>query len=155
MPALLAENGVRAEDSLGGTSTQIFESRAYALQFLFYLGEITAAMMEKMMAFGSLSLEARGSEMVRELGISLAFLSALTGVERTKLSMGFRQLKKFEYADAAVLSSTLRQLLELRDALTPLTIDLTNPAKTRLAIDAFEGLDVEQIREKVNKILER
>ena len=45
--------------------------------------------------FGSLSIEARGSALVRELGISLAFLSALSGVEQSKLSLGFRQLKAF------------------------------------------------------------
>jgi predicted component of type VI protein secretion system len=101
------------------------------------------------MSFGSLSIESRGSAMVRELGISLAFLSALTRIEQTKLSLGFRQLKAFSNEDGLKLAITLARLIELRDALSPLTIDLTNPAKTRQAIEIFEGMDSDQIRERV------
>jgi predicted component of type VI protein secretion system len=105
------------------------------------------------MAFGSLSIEARGSTLVRELGISLAFLSALTGVEQSKLSLGFRQLKAFSNEDAIVLAKTLSRLIELRDALSPLTIDLGDPSKALQAIEIFEGMDSEAIREKIITVL--
>ena len=101
------------------------------------------------MAFGSLSIESRGSAMVRELGISLAFLSALTRIEQTKLSLGFRQLKAFSNEDGLKLATTLNRLLELRDAVAPFTIDLRSPMKTRQVMDVFEGLDADAIREKV------
>ena len=101
------------------------------------------------MAFGSLSIEARGSTLVRELGCSLAFVSALTGVEQSKLSLGFRQLKAFSNKDAIELSTTLARLIELRDALSPLTIDLTDPTRARQAMEVFEGMDADAIRERV------
>lgn len=101
------------------------------------------------MAFGSLSIESRSGQMMRELGVSIAFVSALTRIEKTKLSLGFRQLKPFSIEDGITLSETLSRLLDLCDCLSPLTVDLQNPERARKALDAFEGMDPEQIREKI------
>jgi hypothetical protein len=106
------------------------------------------------MAFGSLSIEARGSTLVRELGISLAFLSSLTGVEQSKLSLGFRQLKAFSNSESEKLSSTLNRLLVLQSSLAPLSLDLRNPANTRLVFDALKDEDAEAIRQKVSTLFE-
>jgi hypothetical protein len=107
-----------------------------------------------LMAFGSLSMEARGSALVRELGISLAFLSALTGVEQSKLSLGFRQLKAFSGKDTEILSNTLNRLLVLQASLAPLSLDLRNPANARLVLDALKDQDSEAIRQKVSALFE-
>jgi hypothetical protein len=106
------------------------------------------------MAFGSLSIEARGSALVRELGISLAFLSSLTGVEQSKLSLGFRQLKAFSNSESEILSSTLNRLLVLQSSLAPLSLDLRNPANARLVLDALKDKDAEAIRQKASTLFE-
>ena len=67
---------------------------------------------------GSLSIEARGGAMLRDLGASLQFFSALTGVEYTKLSLGFRQIKAFSSQDSLKISQTLFRLIEVRSALS-------------------------------------
>jgi hypothetical protein len=106
------------------------------------------------MAFGSLSIEARGSALVRELGISLAFLSSLTGVEQSKLSLGFRQLKAFNSSESEKLSTTLNRLLVLQSSLAPLSLDLRNPSNTRLVVDALKEQDSEAIRVRVSALFE-
>lgn len=107
------------------------------------------------MAFGSLSIEARGSALVRELGISLAFLSSLTGVEQTKLSLGFRQLKSFNGVESEKLSNTLNRLLVLQSSLAPLSLDLRNPANARLVIDALKDRQPEEIRAQISALFEQ
>ena len=107
------------------------------------------------MAFGSLSIEARGSALVRELGISLAFLSALTSVEQSKLSLGFRQLKAFSNSEAEHLSNTLNRLLVLQNSLAPLSLDPRNPANARLVLDSLKDQDAEAVREKVSALFEQ
>jgi hypothetical protein len=104
------------------------------------------------MALGTLSIEARGPAILRDLGCSLAFVSGLTGVEQSKLSLGFRQLKEFNAWESHVLSTTLLRLIEIRDAISPLAIDLRNPTNARLVLDAFKGLDAGEIRQKVSAL---
>jgi hypothetical protein len=106
------------------------------------------------MAFGSLSIEARGSALVRELGISLAFLSSLTGVEQSKLSLGFRQLKGFNHAETEILTTTLNRLLVLQSSLAPLSLDLRNPANAKLVMDGLKDEDAEAIRQKISSLFE-
>jgi len=105
--------------------------------------------------FASLSAESRAPQLLRELGISLAFVSALTGIEQTKLSLGFRQLKAFSNKDAWVLMNTLTRLIELRESVAPLTIDLKNASNARLVLDSFENMDTEMIREKVSALFQQ
>src|SRR6267154_5530607 len=99
--------------------------------------------------FASLATEGRAPQMMRELGISNAFVAALCDIEQTKLSFAFRQLKALSNDDSQKLMPILSRLLELRDAVHPLQIDLKNPANARIILEAFEGMDVEAIREKV------
>jgi predicted component of type VI protein secretion system len=107
------------------------------------------------MPFGSLSIEARGGSMARELGISLAYLAAISGVEQSKLSLGFRQLGKgFNPQETERLTETLKRLTELQNSLAPLSLDLRNPANARLVIDALKGQDPEVIRQKIDKVFE-
>src|SRR4029077_1724065 len=104
--------------------------------------------------YAALSPEVRGQQMVRDLGVSAAFVSALTGIEQTKLSRAFRQLKPLSNAEGMRLTQTLLTLIQLRDALAPLQLDLKNPANTRLVMGAFEGHDIETIRKKISMLFE-
>ena len=106
------------------------------------------------MAFTSLSLEARGSEMLRSLGISLAFFSALTGVEQSKLSLGFRQLKVFSAREREVLQETLADLLHIQTHLAPLSLDFRSPENTRAVLKALRGKTEEEIRTKVDSLFQ-
>jgi predicted component of type VI protein secretion system len=106
------------------------------------------------MAFGSLSIEARGTAIIRELGMSHAYLSALTGVEQSKISLGFRQLKGFNPEETRILTETLNHLLELQKCLSPLSIDLRNPANAKLVLDALKGQDADAIRAKIDRVFE-
>ncbi len=103
--------------------------------------------------FASLSTEVRAPQMMRELGISNAFVAALCNIEQTKLSFAFRQLKPLPNEDSQKLMPILSRLLELRDAVHPLQIDLKNPANARSILEAFKGLDVEAVRERVITVL--
>jgi hypothetical protein len=99
--------------------------------------------------FASLSTEVRAPQMMRELGISTAFVSALCSIEQTRLSYAFRQLKPLPGSDAEKLNKVLSRLLDLRDAFHPLQVDLKNPMNARSILEAVEGMDTDTIREKV------
>ena len=105
--------------------------------------------------FASLSPEVRGPQMMRELGISNAFVCALCRIEATKLSYAFRQLKPLGNEEGLRLTQTLGRLIEIREAVAPLQIDLKNPTNARLVLDAFKGQDVEAIRARISAIFEQ
>lgn len=87
--------------------------------------------------------------------VSNAFVAALCKIEQTKLSFAFRQLKPLLNEEGQRLTETLSRLIEIRAAVTPLMIDLRNPANARLVLDAFEGMDSEMIREKVSALFQQ
>ena len=105
--------------------------------------------------FASLSPEVRGPQMLRELGISNAFVAALCSIEQTKLSLAFRQLKPLTNEEGLRLIRTLGRVIEIREAIAPFQIDLKNAANARLLLDAFEGQDTETIRQKVSALFEQ
>jgi hypothetical protein len=104
--------------------------------------------------FASLSPEVRAPQMMRELGVSGAFVSALCRIEQTRLSFAFRQIKPLSNEEGLRLTQTLNRLIEIREAVAPLSIDLKSPANARLVLDAFEGQDAESIRTKISTIFE-
>jgi hypothetical protein len=104
--------------------------------------------------FASLSPEVRAPQMMRELGISSAFISALCRIEQTKLSFAFRQIKPLSNEEGLRLTQTLGRLIEIREAVAPLAIDLKNPSNARLLLDSFEGQDAETIRRKISTLFE-
>ena len=104
--------------------------------------------------FASYSAEVRAPQLMRELGVSNAFISALCGIEQTKLSFAFRQIKALSDEDSQPLMTTLRRLIELSDAISPLQIDLKNPTNARRVLDAFEGKNMEEVRTKVSALFE-
>lgn len=103
--------------------------------------------------FASLSAEVRAPQLMRELGVSNSFVAALCRIEQTKLSLAFRQLKELSNDDTKKLMTILPRLIDLRDALDPLTLDLKNAANARRVLDAFEGQDVDTIRERVAALI--
>jgi hypothetical protein len=104
--------------------------------------------------FASLSPEVRAPQMTRELGVSNAFVAALCKIEQTRLSFAFRQLKPLTNEEGLRLTSMLGRLIEIRESIAPLQIDLKNPANARLVLDAFEGQDAEAIRQKISTLFE-
>lgn len=92
--------------------------------------------------------------MMRELSVSNAFVAALCRIEQTKLSYAFRQLKALSNDEGTNLTQTLGRLIEIREAVAPLSIDLKNPSNARLVLDAFEGQDAEAIRLKISSLFE-
>jgi hypothetical protein len=103
--------------------------------------------------FASLSAEVRAPILMRELGVSNAFVAALCGIEETKLSKALRQLKELPNEDAKKLMVILPRLIDLRDSLDPLTLDLKNAANARRVLDCFDGQDVDTIRAKVSALI--
>ena len=103
--------------------------------------------------FASLSAEVRAPELMRELGVSNAFVSAFSGIEQTKLSFAFRQLKPLSNAESEKLMRILHRLIVLRESLRPLAIDLKSPQYARAVFDAFEGQDADAIRAKVTALV--
>jgi hypothetical protein len=104
--------------------------------------------------FAALSPEVRGPQLMRELGISNAFVSALCGIESTKLSFAFRQLKALSNDDGSRLMETLSRLVAIQENVRPLAVDLSSPEAARKVLIAFEGQDAETIREKVSLLFE-
>jgi hypothetical protein len=104
--------------------------------------------------YASLSPEVRGPQMMRELSVSNAFVAALCKIEQTRLSYAFRQLKPLSNEEGLRLTQTLGRLIEIREAVAPLSIDLKNPANARLVLDAFEGQDAESVRKKISTLFE-
>jgi hypothetical protein len=105
--------------------------------------------------FASLSAEVRAPQLMRELGISNAFVSVLCRIEPTKLSFAFRGLKPLTNEEGLRLTQTLVRLTEIRDNVAPLTVDLRSAANARLVLDAFEGQDVEAIKQKVSDLFKQ
>jgi hypothetical protein len=105
--------------------------------------------------FASLSAEVRGPQLMRELNVSAAFVSVLCRIEPTRLSFAFRGLKPLTNEEGLRLTQTLVRLIEIRDSVAPLTIDLRSAANARLVLDAFEGEDAEGIKQKVSELFKR
>jgi hypothetical protein len=105
--------------------------------------------------FTSLSAENRALPLMRDLGCSNAFLAMLTRIEETKLSRAMRLLKPLSNDEGLRLISTLTRLVELRDALRPLCVDLKDPVNARRILDQFEEMDEAQVRERVSELFNR
>ena len=104
--------------------------------------------------FTSLSPEVRVPILMRDIGVSIAYVSVLTGIEKTKLSHAFRQLKQLKPEEGMILVETLTRLGEIQIAIAPFSLDLNNPASARVLIKAFEGMDEHEIRRRVSAVFE-
>src|SRR5258708_39220221 len=102
----------------------------------------------------TLSAENRSLTMMRELGISNAFVASLCSIEQTKLSYAFRGLKSLPNDEGHRLVLTLARLIEIREAVAALSIDLKSPANTQSVLDAFEGQDAKTIRQKISAVFD-
>jgi len=106
------------------------------------------------MSFASLSAENRAIPLLRDLGCSNAFISVVCRIEESRLSRALRLLRPLSNDEGLRLITTLTRLIELRDAVKPLTLDLRDPAQARQTVDAFEGMDEAQVRERISKLFE-
>ncbi len=103
-----------------------------------------------------LSAEARIASRLRDLGASVIFLSVLADMPPTRLSFGLRGLKPLSNSDAEKLLNLTQRLVELRDAMLPIPIALTQPAVVEAFLERLDqkGLGPEEIRALVQKIFE-
>jgi hypothetical protein len=92
--------------------------------------------------------------MIDSLKVSQAFVAALCRVEPSKLSLALRRLRPFGTEEGQDVVATLSRLVELRDALLPLQPDLRDPDNARLLLKATEGLDAEEIAERIQRIFQ-
>jgi len=72
--------------------------------------------------------------MMRALGVSNAFVSALCQIEQTKLSYAFRQLRPLSNEEGLLLATTLGRPIELRETIAPLQIDLKTPKNAKAVL---------------------
>jgi hypothetical protein len=84
------------------------------------------------MSNATLSAENRIRERMQELGISAAFLSAISGVEATRLSLAFRGVRDLKHGDAEKLLSVTEALLSLAAAAKPFALPDNVPDMLRV-----------------------
>jgi hypothetical protein len=92
--------------------------------------------------YASFSPEVRGPQLMRDLGISNAFVSALCRIEPTKLSFAFRQLKPLPEYEGRRLVETLARLKEIRKALGIIPLGL---ADVRAVQSLLDEMDLQRI----------
>src|SRR5207253_2761036 len=101
------------------------------------------------MAFASLSSEVRGAQLATKLNLRNDFVSALCDIEPSKLSRAFRCMRELDPAEGVRLTTRLHRLVELQEALSPLSIDLRTPAAAQDALDAFADYSADEVRKKI------
>jgi hypothetical protein len=69
-------------------------------------------------------------------GVSLNFLSALSGVSSTKLSQAFNNARRLGFDDVKTLQRVLRELESLIKACWPLQLRFSNPEVVRGWLEA-------------------
>jgi transcriptional regulator with XRE-family HTH domain len=84
------------------------------------------------MSNATLSAENRIRERMKLLGISAAFLAALSGVEATRLSLAFRGVRDLSNEDANALLALTADLVELSEAVKPLALPEDVPGMKRI-----------------------
>jgi len=105
------------------------------------------------MSNATLSAENRIRERMKLLGLSAAFVAALSGVEATRLSLAFRGIRDLSNDDAMKLLLLTENLVELSEAVRPLALPSDVPGMARV-LKVFEGQDPEAIRTKISALFE-
>jgi len=111
-------------------------------------------MEEGSMAFAALSPEVISANIMRDLGLSNAVVSALTGVEKTRLGYAVRQLRALDREDAENLKSTLLRLQEIARAIHPFQLDVKSVPNLELMLKTFEGMDEDKIAARIRVVFE-
>ena len=106
------------------------------------------------MAFTSLSPEVVSAQIMRDLGLSNVVVSALTGIEKTRLGYAIRQVRALDNDEAKVLKDLLLRLQEISRALHPLSFDSKNVPNLRTLLKALEGVDEKKIAARVRVLLQ-
>jgi hypothetical protein len=110
--------------------------------------------MELSMAFTSLSPEIISARIMRDLGLSNAVVSALTGVEKTRLGYAVRQVKELDNDDAQILKATLLRLQEIARAIHPFQLDVKSVPSLELFLKTFEGMNEDKIAARIRVVFE-
>jgi len=105
------------------------------------------------MSNATLSAENRIRERMKLLGLSAAFVAALSGVDATRLSLAFRGIRDLSNDDAGTLLALTHNLIELSEAVKPLALPNDVPGMKRV-MKALEDSSAETIRAKVSTLFE-
>ena len=91
-----------------------------------------------------------------DLGMSAIALAKLTNIPASRINLGLRELADWSPADSHALLDTTLKLQEIRDAFSPLALDMSRPEILRNLLDVMERHNVtpERIRELVATIFE-
>jgi transcriptional regulator with XRE-family HTH domain len=84
------------------------------------------------MSYATLSAENRIRERMKLLGLSAAFMAAISGVEATRLSLAFRGIRDLSNDDAKTLLDLTTDLVELSEAVKPLALPDDVPGMARV-----------------------
>jgi transcriptional regulator with XRE-family HTH domain len=104
------------------------------------------------MSNATLSAENRIRERMQSLGISAAFLAAISGVEATRLSLAFRGVRDLKMEDADKLLRLTADLVELSEAIKPLALPNDVPGMARV-LKHLRGKS-EEVQAAVAKLFE-
>ena len=58
-------------------------------------------------------------------------------------------MRELDAAEGVRLTTRLHRLVELQEALSPLSIDLRSPEAAQAALDAFGGYSADEVRKKI------
>ena len=105
------------------------------------------------MSNATLSAENRIRERMKLLGLSAAFVAALSGVEATRLSLAFRGIRDLSNDDAEKLLSLTLNLVELSEAVKPLALPDDVPGMARV-LKALNEQSTEAIRAKISALFD-
>jgi hypothetical protein len=106
--------------------------------------------------FATFSAERRIEDARQMLGCSAIFLSSLAGIPASRLNFALRGLKPLENPDATKLLELVHKLMAIRDAFSPLPLELTRVDEVRGLLNAMDrkGMTPEDIRKIVSTIFE-
>lgn len=104
------------------------------------------------MSNATLSAENRIRERMKLLGLSAAFVAALSGVEATRLSLAFRGVRDLSNEDANTLLVLTSDLVELSEAIKPLSLPNDVPGMKRV-LDSLRGR-ADEVQATVAKLFE-
>ena len=106
--------------------------------------------------FTSLSAEIITAKILRELGISIAVISKVVGIEKTKLSYALRPspLRELPNHEATLLKITALRLQEIARAIRPFTLDVKDAESLQMMLKTFEGMDEHVIAVRVRVVFQ-
>jgi hypothetical protein len=107
------------------------------------------------MTLAALSPEVRAADLMDSLKVRQDFVSAYCDIEPTKLSRALKGKRDLGTVEGQRLVNDLTRLLQVSQAITPFSVNLTDARETRRLVDALDGMDFATIQHKVAQVFEQ